>query len=509
MIKSAKNEIVKGSALLGISAIIVKMIGVIYKVPLSYILGDEGMGYFNSAYTVYTLFFILSTAGVPKAISIIISKSEAESKNNSYTIMKTLSLFFLVIGLFVCILFYLLAYPISNLISNRGALFSMYVIAPSIPLLCSGGVLRGYLVGKMSFLPVAISEIISGASKLIFGLLFAVYSSNQGMSVTTISAYTIFGITLGSFLCMIPLLISVSKNKHKIASINAKSTIKEALKITLPITLSSALSGIAGVIDLTLIMRGLVASGYSETVATVIYGNYTTLAIPMFTLISTLIAQISTSLLPSLVQCGNSIDEKNKTIRFALFLSLFIALPGALYYFIYPKDVLGILFEEGSVALGSAFLASIAPSVLLVAPLTIINTTLEADGKIIVPVISLTIGSVIKLFTSAFLIGRSDFGILAASLGTFLSYLVPLVISGIYLYRKTPYRVSLIRCIIIPTIASSLSVICGLFIRPVLQTVGNERLNSLIFLLSVGFIYLILSAILSKNASKLCINMSK
>ena len=98
MIEKNRNKIAEGAVLLGISAIIVKIIGVIYKVPLSYILGDEGMGYFNSAYTVYTLFFILSSSGVPKAITIITSKYEAESKDKTYTIMKTLSLFFVCIG---------------------------------------------------------------------------------------------------------------------------------------------------------------------------------------------------------------------------------------------------------------------------------------------------------------------------------------------------------------------------------------------------------------------------
>lgn len=493
-----RRKIAEGAALLGISAIIVKIIGVIYKVPLSYILGDDGMGYFNSAYAVYTLFFMLSTAGVPKAITIIVSKNEAEFENKSYSIAKTLSLFFLFVGLIICFLFYIFASPISKFISNVGALHTMYAIAPSIPFLCLGGVLRGYLIGKTSFLAVAFSELISGLSKLVFGLVFAVYSSSRNLPLEEISAYTMLGITIGSILCLIPLVISVHNKRGGTGSINKIKTVKEALKITLPITISSLLSGLAGVIDLTLIMRGLVSSGYSNEVANVIYGNYTTLAIPMFTLATTLISQIATSLLPAIAR-ENSNENKGNGTSFAMFLAFFIAFPIAIFYFLFPKDVLGILFEEGSVALGAIYLSSIAPSILLIAPLTVINTTLEAEGKVTLPVISLTLGSCVKLIISALCISNVKIGIFGASLGTYFSYLVPLFISASYMKRKITYKIRFAECFFIPAFSSIMSVICGLFIRPVLQNIESYRLKSLSFLISIVVIYLFLSAILSKK----------
>ena len=75
-----KNKLISGALILTVSGIIVKFLGFIYKIPLSYILSDEGMGYFNSAYTVYTFFYIVCTAGVPKAISILVAEAESEGK---------------------------------------------------------------------------------------------------------------------------------------------------------------------------------------------------------------------------------------------------------------------------------------------------------------------------------------------------------------------------------------------------------------------------------------------
>ena len=95
MMNKSNQVMYKGAFLLGISTILVKLIGMIYKIPLSYTLGDEGMGYFNSAYTVYTLFFILGTAGIPKAISILVSQSDAKKNNYSFQVLKYSLLFFI------------------------------------------------------------------------------------------------------------------------------------------------------------------------------------------------------------------------------------------------------------------------------------------------------------------------------------------------------------------------------------------------------------------------------
>lgn len=495
------SAVAKGAALLGISAIIVKIIGVIYKVPLSYVLGDEGMGYFNSAYTVYTLFFILSSAGIPKAISILVAKNEAEKQNSSYGILKICSLFFLGLGILICVLFYILAKPISNLIKNSGAVFAMYAIAPSLPILCLNGVLRGYLIGRMKFLSVALSELIAGASKLVFGLLLAHYAVKMGCSVSTVSAYTIFGLTIGAHLAMLPLCISICKNHGITGKISFIKTIGEVLKISLPITLSSSLAGITGVLDLTLIMRCMAQKGYSSDVATVIYGNYTTLALPMFTLVTTLIAQISTSLLPAItegIKNGDLTGNREK-IRFALLLSFLISIPAATYYFIYPREVLTILFEESSVVLGAPFLSSIAPSVLLIGPLTIANTVLEAKGKFITPVISLSVGSFIKIIVSYILIKHTEIGIIGASIGTFSSYLIPLIIAISILRRQSTYKGGFYDIIIIPSTSVTASVFIGHFLSKIAIFVNNERMRSLVFLATVGAIYLILSAILLKR----------
>ena len=186
------KQLLGGTVLLMLSGIIVKALGLIYKIPLSYILSDEGMGYFNSAYTVYTFFYVICTAGIPKAISILISESEGEGNSKLVnSIYRVAFRVFGILGIIITLLFLLFSKPISAVIGNGNSLFSMIAIAPSVAFVCAAGVIRGYFNGIMSFVPIAVSEAISGASRLVLGLLFAIVGNRMGYDLSVVSALTI------------------------------------------------------------------------------------------------------------------------------------------------------------------------------------------------------------------------------------------------------------------------------------------------------------------------------
>lgn len=496
----------KGAAWLAISALILKLIGLIYKVPLSYMLGDEGMGYFNSAYTVYTFFYIVGTAGIPKAISILVSKSEAENNNKGRAIFKASFLFFFIFGTLLFLIFILFGKTFAVYIGNEPSLFSMYAIAPSILFVCAQGVVRGYLTGKMRFVPIAISELISGGGKLVFGLLLAKIATDYSLPLTMVCALTIFGITLGSFFSLIFLLVAYKREgKGKVyPKVQFKKTITEVIRLALPITAAAALSGVANIVDLTLIMNGLNTSGYSETVSAVLYGNYTTLALPMFSLVTTIITPIATALMPSLTQDltrGNLNGFKEK-IDTAMTLTSFIAVPCAVFYFTNSYDILSSIFEKSSAVLGFALLSFIAPSLLILAPLTVINTALEAGGNVKLPVISLISGTVLKLVLSSHLIRNEAVGIIAAPISTFFSYLFSLALSSLFIRRCFEVKVGIIKHTLFPLTVSAVSVIIGAFARKILFKVGDGRIFSLLILAIMGATYLVLSVLLSKKLRK-------
>lgn len=506
MKRTGEGVMYKGAAILGISTLILKVIGLVYKIPLSYILGDEGMGYFNSAYTIYTFFFIIGTAGLPKAISIIVSKSEAEKSNKSELVLKFALIFFGIAGIILFVIFLLTAGLISDAISNSFAVYSMYAIAPSIPFMCGCGVIRGYLIGKLRFLPIAIGELIAGISKLVFGLIFADIALKLGFDIYFISAFTIFGITVGAFLSFI-FMVAASKGKIKRAeknNIKFKDAIASILKIAIPITFSSALSGLSSVIDLSLTMNGLVREGYSQTVATALYGNYTTLALPMFTLVSTLITPIATALMPTLSRsiCNSDLSGFDTGMKNATWIVAFLSAPSAIFFLTHSKKILTIIYEEGSAILGYAYLSALAPSILLLAPLTLINTALESDGSVMLPVTSLSIGMILKLIISSILFSFGSTGIFSIIIGTFISYLVPLIISLIFYKKKFGLTPKFMLLFLSPVFCASVSALFGAFISNYLHFIKNTRLESCLIFTFMCIFYLVLSLILSKNKLK-------
>ena len=511
------KSVIEGAISLAISGLIVKLLGLIYKIPLSYMLSDEGMGYFNSAYTVYTFFYIICTAGVPKAISILTSEAEGEGdKIRVKKIYRTAFNMFFILGITVTLLFMCTASALSSLIGNKGAYFTMVAIAPSILFTCASGVIRGYFNGTLRFIPIAVSEVISGVSKLVLGLLFAMLGNRMGYDLASLSALTIMGTTLGSFFGYLYLWICKKSEKHNI-NLRQKEKIlffspeiaKGICKIAVPITLTSAIGSIGGIIDLSIIMKRLSAAGYTDLQAGIFYGNYTTLAIPMLNLIATLIAPLSAVLLPlvSKNDIKNDNAQLSERISFTVKILCYVSIPISVLFFTRAKELLSILFEDASAVMAAPLLSLLAPGIIFMCLLTVLNTALEGIGKTKIPLISLLIGTIVKFVVSYAFIGNSEFGILGAPIGTVLSYFVSFCISAYYILVKQKIRIKFFASIV-PV------ALCAL-LASILSTVLMSLLNNgsvCIYVLDIvffAFVYMISLSIMKFYNIKNLLNLAK
>lgn len=495
-----KNKLIGGALLLTFSGIIVKLLGLIYKVPLSYILSDEGMGYFNSAYTVYTFFYIICTAGVPKAISILVS--EAESEGNISGVRKiyitAFNLFF-IFGILITAVFFFCAPYISNLIGNKDAILTMLSIAPSIMFVCASGVIRGYFNGILNLVPIAISEVISGVFRLVLGLLFAALGNRMNLDLHIISAITMLGTTIASFLGFVYLLLYKKpqilqvKTKQKTKNVSFKISAK-IIKLALPITLTSAIASISGLIDLTIIMRSLAESGYTDLQSGILYGNYTTLAVPMLNLIATLIAPICTIILPLVSKSSikNDVNSLSKNVSVAIKIICFITVPISCLFFCNPCVILSIIFEDSSAVMAAPLLKILAPGVFFMCLGTVINTVLEGIGKTKIPLISLSIGSIVKFAVSFILIRKIEFGILGAPIGTTISYFVSFIISICYLSVKLKVKIKFFIPMFSVIFASLASLLISGLIISLFSTSGIFIMIFYLIIFAVMYVVLLL-----------------
>ena len=490
-----------GAISLSLATLIVKLLGVFYKIPLAAILGDEGMGYFNSAYTVYAFFYLLCTAGVPKAIMILISEKTAECRGEEINkIMHIASRAFLLLGVAVCGAFIIFSEPLASFIGNSSSRATMIAVAPSIIFVSLSGVLRGYLSAGMRMVTIAFSQVVEGAGKLVFGLIFAHLGVVLGMPLQIISAMTILGVTLGSVFGFIFLYI-ISKSektgnnmrqKYKFGEI--KDILSGILKISLPITLSGALMSITGIIDLSLIMRRLEAVGYTVSEAAGLYGNYTTLAVSIFNLIISIITPISLAFIPVFTRAVTVGDEKtfSSSLKSALELSMIISAPLMIGSVVYSKEILALLFGNSGIDVGAPLLSLLSGGVIFMSALLVTNSALESLGHTGVPLFAMLIGSVVKLIVSGILLGNENYGISGAPMGTVISYGVSLIISVIALAKVTGSGVPLFSTVVLPHLTALTSVMSSRYVYDrFLSSLGAPSLFLAIGLCAL--IYLIFS----------------
>lgn len=493
--KKIKNDIIEGTISLTIATIIVKVLGAVYKIPISNILGEEGMGYFNSAYTVYSFFYLICTAGVPKAVMILIGENK-EEPIFEFKIMSAAIRFFTILGVVISLMFLIFSNPISIVIGSRESYKTMLAIAPSILFVSVSGVLRGYLSAHTKFFHVAISQVIEGAGKLLFGIIFATIADRLYLPLNVMSAFTIFGVTCSTIVGLVYLLINSKKAKASEKTkqnnvVSDKDIIKDILKISFPITISAAIMSITNMIDLALIMRQLISAGYSESNAAALYGNYTTYATPMFNLVVSLLTPITIAFFPSLIKVRKNSLEFSKTLEKEFFLIFWISIPITLGMCVYRNEVLNLLFKGGGLEIGGSLLMYLSLSLFFVAPLLVLNSALESFGDTKAPMISMIIGSIFKIVVSYFMISNPKFGIFGAPIGTLVSYIVAFSASLFIAHKQRGISPPIIKTIALPAINSFLAVFA---IYPIyLKLQIKSDIKFLISVIATVALYILLS----------------
>lgn len=439
------KNFISGVFILSLSTLIVKIIGLAFKIPMLSLLGMEGMGYFNSAYEIYAVLCVVSTAGLPVALSILVSSARA---NNDMARIKeiyrsALKIFFL-FGAMGMIFMLLFAKTLADVIGNSDAYYCIIAIAPALLFICLASAARGYCQGFENMRPTAISQLIEAFSKLALGILFAIIGIKKGFSVPQTSALAVLGITVGTLLSFCYLFIA--RRKFKVDSLTRekradRGTAKALLRIALPITLGSAVISLTRILDMGFIMRRLQDIGVSQFKANEIYGAYTTLALPVFSLIPSLIAPISMALIPEL---AGFIERKNtvgqmRCVEKSLRLTSVLAMPASLGIILFSKPILSLLFrgQTEAVEVAAPLLSMLGASILFSCLITTTNAILQAYRCVGMPIFSMSVGVAVKAFSSYFLLGTERVGVLGAPIGSLACNVTVVILNFALIIRYT------------------------------------------------------------------------
>lgn len=497
--RNEKRAFFAGVFWLTLSSLLVKIAGLLFRIPMNYVVGDTGMGYYNSAYSVYTFLYMLSTSGLPVALSVVVSERRSLGERlGARRAYRTAVVLFVALGLAASSVMLFGAVPLSKLIKSDDSALAVAVAAPTMLFICVSSALRGYFQGCGNMIPTAVSQLIEAVGKLVFGVGAAMYAVRAGYAVHVVAAYAVSGLTLGSLLGMIYLasvkLIRGEKDLiTDVCPAGSDDTVKETLSVliikSLPVTVSASVMSLSSVIDTAMIQRVLRSSGMSAEGAAALYGNYTSLAVPMFNLPPTFVYPIAYSIVPvvaALFASGRR-DKAAERIESAMRYAVIIGLPCSLGLTALADPILCMIYRESSAHVASPLLTVLAPSSFFVCVLAVTNSVLQACGHERSPVVSMLCGAAVKCLSGVFLLRK--YGIMGAPISTFICYLTVTVLNLAFVVKYTGIRLSFTKTFAAPLFGSVLSSITALLSYRLLTQYVDGRVACICAIIAAAAVY--------------------
>lgn len=432
-----KQNFIQGAFLLMAASLIVKVIGAFFQVPLQNMIGGKespAFGMFSKAYRIYTAMLVISTVGLPAALSKMVAEATACGREREVRRMvQVAGGIFIPVGALCSTILFCGAGLFASMIKSEDARLAVMAIAPSVLMVSILAVFRGFYQGRNNMAPTAISQVIEALGKLLLGLGLASYAIRHNFSDAAIAAMTVLGVTLGEVAAVCYMLIQAAathrgETRVKILNDTARSSqelAKRLLSLSIPITISSAVMSLTDLIDVALISARLQspAIGMTAKQADITYGIYTGQAINFFNLPQTLITALAVSVLPTI---ASALAEKNntkiaKTLATTLRMTMMITLPAGAGFLVLSKPIVRLLYSSGT-DVGGQLMGLLGFAVPAVALVAITNAVLQAFGRIDLPLFSMFFGAIVKMVGDYYLIGNPSFGITGAPISTAICY---------------------------------------------------------------------------------------
>lgn len=497
------QSLVSGAMFLMVTTVIVHIIGVLYKIPLTATIGTVGRGYFTSAYEIYTPIYAISMAGLPVAVSKMVSERMATGKYREVREVRAVARrIYLVTGLIGTAVLLGLAWPYTHLdffIHTPEAFYSVICIAPSILFCCMMSSYRGYYEGLRNMAPTGYSQLLETLGKLIFGLILAKIVQNRGLAAyragnpvygiqchnmgevsSAIAPYSaaaaIFGVTAGTILGLIYLQI-----RHRVIGdgitkdmlvgspepASRKSLRKALINFAIPVVVSSLVLNITNLIDTWSIQNRLysaiaknihvVKAMYASQLAAsnildkdikdFLYGCYGT-ALDFRNIIPTVIMTLGVSAIPVLsgAWAVKDQDKMKGAITSVLKTANAIAIPSGIAMAILAEPILRVLYvgtnAEASITISAPFVAVYGYAAILLSISTPITNMLQSIGRADVPVKALLIGATAKIICNYTLVGIPAINIKGAPVGTLVCYAYIVCHNLIVLLKETKVKLN-------------------------------------------------------------------
>ena len=426
-----KQNFLQGTALLAMATAIVKVIGALYKIPLNAIIGEQGFGYFNTAYEIYNVLLMISTAGLPVAMSRMISQASSLGHYNQVRrIYATARGIFLGLGIVGTLLMTVFCRQLAVFQNQPDAWAAIGCLGPCVLLICIMSTFRGFFQGQSNMLPTSVSQVLEAVVKLIVGMVAALAIMKLTNSIPLAAGGAILGVTAS---CLVSsfYLFGCFRKSYKFLPVTDepvtgyKDTAKGLLIIAIPITLGSAGLQLLTMLETKIYMGQLLSHGWTQSEADTMRGIYG-MTQTIFNMPCAFITPITISIIPAITGqiTLKNFAEARSTEESAARITGLISMPCAFGLAILAEPVTALLggYTGDNLALAGTLMAILGACIAFNAIVLVTTAIMQAHGHVNRPVINMLIGGVLKLAAIYILTGNKSIGIVGTPIGTLICY---------------------------------------------------------------------------------------
>ncbi len=424
----------KNVAVISLGGLVAKVIGAVYRIPLTGILGGYGTGLYQMAYPLFCVLLTFSSTGIPSALARMISSESVRGKDSLATVKTALKLF-AVLGLAGTVLMCLLAPAMSRLQGEENLLSCYLMLSPSVFLVALIAVLRGYFQGKNDMRPTAISEIVEQLFKAGAGLFFAHrYAAEPAKAVS----YTLLAVTLSELAALLFLAMRFRGERFQKTLRRRQTSGGEILLSALPVMAAASLLPLSQTADSVVIVRLL--SGYTDS-AVSLYGLFAGTAVSLVSLPATACGGLATASVPSVSAyfARGKEEEGKQRALYALALTLVLAVPCALGIFFLASPIVSVLYPSMSRsdhAVLVSLLKLLSVSAVSLAGVDTLAACLTGMGRAKYAAFSMLVAVLVKFALQWLLVRDPALSVGGAAIAVNACYLVAFFLDLFYTVKK-------------------------------------------------------------------------
>ena len=488
-----KQSFLHGTALLAAATAIVKIIGALYKIPLKMIIGDEGFSYFNTAYEIYSLLLLISTAGLPVAMSRMIS--QASSLGHSKQVQKiytTARNLFLTLGIAGTLFMTLCCKWLAQVQGQPDAFYAIVCLGPCVLLICIMSTYRGFFQGHGNMIPTSVSQVLEAITKLIVGIGLALWVIRQTGNIPQAAGAAILGVTISCVLSVFYLMRCFHKDYSHLPessepAASSRTTTKQLLSIAIPITIGAAGLQLLTVLETGIYMDnvlGLLQSGRYEgnvvealrvqvlknypgisledlntKIAANLKGIYN-MAQTVYNLPVAFVAPITISIIPAITShlTLNNHTSAKATAESAARITGLICMPCAVGLMVLSSPVMSLLggYSGEQLNLASQLMTIMGACIIFNSIVLLTNAIMQAHGHANLPVVNMFIGGILKLVAVFVLTSNPHIAILGTPIGSFLCYVSITLLNLITMRKCIPHCPAIVKNLVRSLLAAAM-----------------------------------------------------